>query len=226
MNNVGLKEDPLSSEGEFIEWLKRNKLQQYQKNLEEEGFEVLESLTLLSDEEVESLSTAMQMKLGHKKLFPVAIRKAREELKELEEKRKIEKEEQEKKRKRDMKDQEEKRKRNKAKQEKERAKRDREEEEQEKTIKMETELAEIERKRKLQQAKAQADVDELKEDTKSTTHNSTNEKVAKGKIESKGMDLPAIKSYAAFISHKKAHSKHGDSSETLARSLKVRIYVQ
>jgi hypothetical protein len=30
-----------------------------------------------------------------------------------------------------------------------------------------------------------------------------------------------MKSYAAFISHKKTHTKHGDSSETLAIRLKV-----
>ena len=34
-------------------------------------------------------------------------------------------------------------------------------------------------------------------------------------------DLPAGKYYATFISHKKTHSKYGDASSTLSRSLKV-----
>jgi hypothetical protein len=36
-------------------------------------------------------------------------------------------------------------------------------------------------------------------------------------------DLPLNKDYAAFISHKKQHSKYGDSSETMAIRLKVNL---
>ena len=55
---------------------------------------VLESLISLSKEEIDELSTAIQMKLGHKKLFPRVIDEAREELNERKEKRKKEKEKQ------------------------------------------------------------------------------------------------------------------------------------
>jgi hypothetical protein len=151
----------------------------------------------MTEDEIETLSTAMKMKPGHKKKIKAVVKQAREELEKLDAKRKREEEEQEEKRKREKQAQEE-------------------------QLKLEEELARIERTRKLQQAKAQrdqVDVDEQsKGDVKSATHNST---VANEKSESKSIVLPAIKSYAAFISHKKTHSKQGDSSSTLARSLKV-----
>lgn len=53
----------LDGDREFIDWLKRNKLIPYQQPLEDEGFEDVESLTILSSEEIEELSTAVQMKI-------------------------------------------------------------------------------------------------------------------------------------------------------------------
>ena len=73
--------------------MNKNKLMAYQQALEEEGFEDVESLTLLTSGEIEELSTAIKMKFGHKKKFPVAIQKAREELKEQDERSKRQKEE-------------------------------------------------------------------------------------------------------------------------------------
>jgi hypothetical protein len=180
----------------FLEWLHRNMLSGYQQSLEDQGFEELESLTLLTDEEINELSTAISMKLGHKKKFPVAIQQAREELQEARdditrEKRYV-KEEQEEQRERDREEQKEQR-------------------------RMEKELTTIEREQKLRKAKAQVDAEEPSK----VGTNTTLMEVSKGKNESKIMALPATKSYAAFISHKKTHSKHLDSSSTLSRSLKV-----
>ena len=77
----------------FVEWLKHNKLQAYQQALEDEGFEELESLALLNDEQLEDLSSAIQMKLGHKLKFHKVLKKAREKMNEQEAKQKTEKEE-------------------------------------------------------------------------------------------------------------------------------------
>jgi hypothetical protein len=91
---------PNSRKLEFIRWLEEYQFQPYQQLLEEEGFDDLESLTLLSQEEIQELSTAIHMKLGHKKKFPVAIQNGREEIKR-------QKEEQAEKLKRDKLEQEE-----------------------------------------------------------------------------------------------------------------------
>ena len=53
---------------DFVEWLKHNKLQAYQQALEDEGFEELESLALLNDEQLEDLSSAIQMKRRYRYL--------------------------------------------------------------------------------------------------------------------------------------------------------------
>jgi hypothetical protein len=161
------------------------------------------------------------MLLGHKRKFPVAISKAREALKEQEEKKQREKEEQEEKKQREKEEQEE--------------KKQREKEEQKEIREMDMELAKIDREKNLAKAKAKAksikeqqalvDIDNHPNVAdKATTHSSaevgsTETKVAKG--QSTSIDLPANRSYAAFISHKKTHTKHGDSSETLAIRLKV-----
>jgi hypothetical protein len=112
---------------------------------------------------------------GHKRRFPLSIKKIREEMEEQEEKRK-----------------------------------------------QKRGLAKLKRDRKLIQARSRTDHqvnadDNSKEGTASTETKST---VSRAKIKSKFKDLPATKFYAAFISHKKLHSKHGDSSETLAIRLK------
>jgi len=200
---------------DFAEWLKKHKLLSYQQALEEEGFEDLQSLVLLSPEQIEELSSAINMKMGHKLKFPVTIQDAREDMKREKIKREREKEEGE-----------EQRKKEKVKREREEAKRERDEE-------LAEELAQLEREQKLAQAKAQSRKDlqedqQTQPDAKPTAHDSTGlgTSVSKAKIESKGIHLPANKSYAAFISHKKTHSKHGDSSSTLARSLKVRLIVK
>jgi hypothetical protein len=142
-------------------------------------------------------------------------------MKEQEEKRKHEKEEQEEKRKHEKEEQEDKRKKEKAKREREeqeqeekrikqKIKREREEEEQENLAQ---ELAKLDREHKLAQAKAKSVLvhvdDHSKAASKSTTHGSAGAGMTETKHnESKSIDLPATKSYAAFISHKKTHSKH------------------
>jgi hypothetical protein len=56
------------------------------------GYEDLLSLTLMSATQIEELSVSINMKAGHKLKFPWAIQSAREEIKEQEEKDKMEKE--------------------------------------------------------------------------------------------------------------------------------------
>ena len=167
---------------EFLDWLKKHKLLSYQKALEDEGFEMLESLITLTTEEVDSLATAIHMKMGHKKVFHMKIEQAK-------------------------------------------ASCEREEEEQEEQRKVEKALAQLKREQKLAEAKAQSRKD-LQEDQhlpdeNPTTHDSAGIGISVSKSKIRSIHLPATKSYAAFISHKKTHSKQGDSSSTLARSLKV-----
>jgi len=102
-------------------------------------------------------------------------------------------------------------------------------EEEKEQRKMEKELANIERQAKIDLAQANAQQSrkakqiDVEGHSKATTHSSTavGIPVTTATMESKVMDLPAAKSYAAFISHKKAHSKHGEISETIAIRLKV-----
>ena len=95
------------------------------------GYEVLEILTALSQEEIDELSTSLKMKPGHKKMFSLAIQKAEREKEEHEQKRN-----------------------------KEKAKRDREEEEQEEKRKLANELSKIERKQILAKARSTRDAED------------------------------------------------------------------
>ena len=188
----------LDGDQQFIDWLKRNKLISYQQPLEDEGYEELESLTLLTPEQIEELSVTIQMRPGHKVKFPVAIQKAREEL----DKRRKQKQEQEEKANRLK------------------AKRKREEQEQEKEEQLARELANIKRERKLFEAKAR----QLKvEDSKDPEDQNKAESSKTDKAQKRSTDLPAWKDFAAFISHKKMHTEFGDSSETLSIRLKVKL---
>ena len=49
---------------EFFDWLKTNKLLAYQPALEEQGYQDLFSLTIMTTEEIEELSSAINMKPG------------------------------------------------------------------------------------------------------------------------------------------------------------------
>jgi hypothetical protein len=174
------------------------------------GYDLLESLILLSQEEIEELSVSIKMKPGHKRRFPVAVQKAREDMQEQEEMRKRDKAKREKEAKREEEEQDEKRKRERAKHERER---EREEEDQEDKQKRDRrvaqELADIEAGVAVAAAQAKArnttDQNTDGQHGKPATYNSTGLAMpaSKSKLESKGVDLPANKSYAAFISHKK-----------------------
>ena len=91
------------------------------------GYEDLESVSLLSEEEIDELATSIKMRPGHRRKLQAVMSKVRAEMKEQEEIQKREKEEAEEKRKR------------------ERTKRQREEEEQEETLKQKKALAKIQR---------------------------------------------------------------------------------
>jgi hypothetical protein len=78
-------------------------------------------------------------------------------------------------------------------------------------------LAKIESSKKLEKARGTKDRNvrmhhrevEAKKQTKDTTHEAQ-----------QPTDLPACYEYAAFLSHKKHHTKHADASETMAIRLK------
>ena len=74
------KEDITPANSEFVAWLTKINLLTYRPALEDQGFDAVESLVLLTDDEINELSSAVAMKFGHKKRFPVEIRKAREEI--------------------------------------------------------------------------------------------------------------------------------------------------
>ena len=169
---------------------------------------MLESLITLTTEEVDSLATAIQMKMGHQKVFHMKIEQAKASCEREEEER------------------EEQRRRGKTKREKEAKREEEEQEEEEEQRKVEKALAQLKREQKLAEAKAQSRKD-LQEDQhlpdeNPTTRESAGLGMSASNSKSGSIHLPATKSYAAFISHKKTHSTQGDSSSTLARSLKVR----
>ena len=47
-------------------WLEENNLEVYLEGLQQEGYDDLEVLTALTDEELEDLATALNMKKGHR----------------------------------------------------------------------------------------------------------------------------------------------------------------
>jgi len=142
---------------------------------------MLASLLSLNADETNELSTAISMKLGHKRMFGIAVEEARKEKDEQEQKRKREKSKQQK------------------------------EEE------LAEQLCEIKRKQKLAKARRR-DVDSIS--TAELTAPAGLGASTKSKIGHKGTELPATKAYAAFLSHKKMHTTHGEMSETLALRIK------
>ena len=61
-----MAEEETGAHDKFVAWLKKNMLHSYQQDLEEQGYEELESLVLLSEEEIEELSTSINMKPGNR----------------------------------------------------------------------------------------------------------------------------------------------------------------
>ena len=145
------------------------------------------------------------MRPGHRRIFPIKIQKAREEMDKLRAKQKREEDDQEENRKREKQDQEENRKREKMKQKSKRE--------------MEDELAKIEMAKKLERARQK--------------RGHLNTSIATGEVEHKegsmahgtaaSADLPSDKLHHAFISHKKKHTAFGDHYEMLSIRLKVKF---
>jgi len=135
------------------------------------------------------------MRPGHRRIFPIKIQKAREEIDKIQATQKREEE-----------DQEEMRKREKAKQkreeEREKAKQKREEMQQKSKQEMEDELAKIEMSKKLERARQKgassmvAAQQEVENKEGSMAHDTT-----------VSTDLPSDKLHHAFISHKKQREK-------------------
>ena len=77
-----------TGDSDFTQWLSRNKLDSYESALVAEGYdylrlrmrlclttcsyEMIESLTLMSADETSELSEAIQMRPGHRRIFPVS----------------------------------------------------------------------------------------------------------------------------------------------------------
>jgi hypothetical protein len=55
---------PLDTDQEYTKWLDTHRLLSYKTALAEQGFEELESLCLMNDEEIGDLATIIKMKLG------------------------------------------------------------------------------------------------------------------------------------------------------------------
>ena len=172
----------------------------------------------MSDAQIDELSSAINMKLGHKLKFAVILQEAREEKEEQEEerdeqkrKRRREKDE----RKREEEEQEEKRKRDKEEQEEQRK--------QEKELAHE--LSKIKREKILFEAKQEARTrgtdDHEHTDAKPKATEPTENTTATDPAQHQTTPLPAWKEFSAFISHKKMHTQFADSSETLSIRLKV-----
>jgi hypothetical protein len=66
----------------FSQWLTDNKYESYRLALEEEGYDDLEALTMLTDDGLLKLAERANMKAGHKLKFPRAVQKARLKLQE------------------------------------------------------------------------------------------------------------------------------------------------
>ena len=75
-------------------WLEANYLQSYLEALKQEGYDDLLSLSMLPEDEVDELCTALKMKPGHKRKMPALVRRLKHDMKRdeaiLEAKRKIE----------------------------------------------------------------------------------------------------------------------------------------
>ena len=78
MDHATGKEDNTPANSEFIAWLTKINLLAYRPALEDQGFDSKESLVLLTDDEIDELSSAVGMKFGHKKRFPFSIRRISE----------------------------------------------------------------------------------------------------------------------------------------------------
>ena len=212
---------------EFLVWLKKHKLQAYYALLEEvilistldlvltitlskEGFDYLQSLTLLTTEEINELATTIGMKQGHKKKFPVLIQQAREQMEELEEERRRAKEKQRREDTREEEELEEERRREKEELEEERLRA------KEERLRAK-ELATLEADRILAKARGTQQLGEDTEEGKVSAKAPSNLKskpepgglkaatiTAETKSKTQLNLLPPHKLFGAFISHKKA----------------------
>jgi hypothetical protein len=191
-----MENEQQNGDDDFLNWLKQHRLNTYEQVLQEEGFESLLSLSELSKDEVEELSGAISMKLGHKKVFVVAINKERIRREKEEAKREREEEEQDEQRKLEKQEQQEQR-------------------------KLELELSKIERERILNEAKEKARSNRDAEDQEHTDAKPKAPTSAAEPAQNRSTDLPAWKDFAAFLSHNKMHTKFGDNSETISIRLKV-----
>ena len=201
---TGKKEDSTAAnvDEEFIAWLTKTKLLSYQQSLEDEGYDSKESLVLLTDDEIDELSSTIMMKAGHKKRFPVEIRKAREEIQLKNQEKQLEQDLQRRRKEEDLQLEED------------LAKLQRGEVLREAQDRAST-------KTKARDHTVDAEDQKMKVDESSTNPTSMQPVAVDeaGKKEAnKKQNLPLHKKWHFFASHKKLHSRHANASEMLARS--------
>ena len=64
---------------EFVRWLEENNLDYYQEALDKEGYDDLESFSMIPDEEIEQLCDQVKMRPGHRRKMPALIARAKED---------------------------------------------------------------------------------------------------------------------------------------------------
>ena len=64
----------------FVGWLKRNNLP-YQRELAEEGYDDLESFSMIPEDEIDELCRTVKMKTGHRRKMPALVARAKDEVK-------------------------------------------------------------------------------------------------------------------------------------------------
>ena len=201
---------------ELITWLKEHKLDAYASGFEAEGCEYVEDLVAQDLEEIADLSNQLKMKPFHAKRLAKLLKELKEEE---EEKRAIEKVEKEEKRAIEKVEKEKNLKARLRNIRREEEREERELKEADKVLRREEERKDREEERK--DREWQEEEAAAREKTKTARGGATtNAKTDGMQPKEKRLALPEHKTYFAFLSHKKMHSKNLTATENLA--LRVR----
>ena len=76
----------LSSTDVFVGWLKRNNLP-YQRELADEGYDDLESFSMIPEDEIDELCETVKMKAGHRRKMPALVARAKNQVNDIKESR-------------------------------------------------------------------------------------------------------------------------------------------
>ena len=205
---------------ELITWLKEHKLDAYAPGFEAEGCEYVEDLVAQDLEEIADLSNQLKMKPFHAKRLAKLLKDLKEEE---EEKRAIEKVEKEVEKEVEKLEKEKNLKarlRN-IRREEEREERELKEADEEISLRSTERLKALRREEERKDREWQEEEAAAREKTKTARGGATtNAKTDGMQPKEKRLALPEHKTYFAFLSHKKMHSKNRTATENLA--LRVR----